>query len=222
MPNENEVLESKIAEMNNSDQPAPVEETNTEDPKQEGEPVEKTEEPSEPTIDYKSKLEEAQARLKRAEDKIVKLKKQPSSEEDTKEEPDEDRVAQLVKQQVDSLRDQVRGEIVESEVEDLLTEISGNADERALIKHIYEHNLQKAGFTRAAIRENLLNAKVLANRDALIKSNKELSEALVSKATTATTRSVSSSSRPSVSDEPKMSEKDRKILARIEANKMNR
>ena len=223
---EQETLGSKVAEMQNSVQPAQAEETKQEESKQDGEPVTKTEDTSgekstqvDNAIDYKAQLEEAQARLKRAEDKIVKLKKQPSEEE---EEVDEDRVAKLVAEQVGQLRDQVRGEIVESEVEDMLSEISNNPDERALIKHIYEHDLQSTGFTRTAIKERLQNAKILANKQALLKSNTELAEALASKSTISTTRSISSSSRPSQSEETKRSETDRRILARMEAIKMNK
>jgi len=221
MSTENETLESKIAERENSVQPAPAEIKKSEDSEQEGEPDKKTEELSAPSVDYKAQLEEAQARLKRAEDKIVKLKKQPSEEKE-EEEVDEDRVAKLVAQQVGKLKEQVRSEIVESEVEDLLNEVSNNPDERALIKHIYENDLQKSGFTRAAIKDRLLDAKLLANKQALLKSNTELAEALVAKTTLSTTRSTSSSSRPSDKEEPKHSEKDQKILARMRAMNMTK
>ncbi len=214
-----ETLESKPTGESTPIRPAPVEETKSEEPKQDGEPVEKTDGASE-VIDYAAKLLEAEARLKRAEDKIVKLKKQPHSDESYGEESiDEDRVAKIVETQVAKIRDQVRGEMVESEVDDLLSEVSTNPDEQKLIKHIYENQLQKSGFSRGAIREDLLNAKVLANRDALIKSNRELSQALMAKQTLQTSRPSSSATRVEEVPDKKLSPLDQKILARIAALK---
>lgn len=172
-----------------------------------------------PEVDYKSMLEAEKAKLQKAEEKIVKLKKSQKQvpkeeEEEVEEEVEEDRVAQIVKEQIVKIKDQVRSEIVQSEVEELLGEISSNPDEQALIKHIYENRLQRSGFTRSSIREDLINAKVLANRDTLLKSNKELSEALRSKSSLQTTANFSSGTRDVKKPEMQLSTEEKALLAR--------
>jgi hypothetical protein len=72
--------------------------------------------------------------------------------------------------------------------------------------------LQKSGFSRANIRDDLVNAKVLANRDKLIKRNTELSEALKSRSTLSTGASYSSSIRDTDGPAPKVTEAERKML----------
>ena len=213
-----EALESKQPVDETTDQPAPVEETNTEESEIVEDDSKKIDSP-EPEIDYKAMLAEEKAKLQRAEDKIIKLKKTKQSDEvhhRTEEEIGdvEDRVAELVKQQVTQIKDEVRGEIVESEVDDLLSEVSSGDDEKNLIKHIYENRLQRSGFTRASIREDLINAKILANKDTLIKSNKELSAALRSKTTTQSAPNFGSGTRKTESPKPSYSAAEAALLKR--------
>lgn len=197
---------------------APVDNQNSNDSKL-GEDESKKPESSN-ALDYAALYEAELAKRKRAEDKVVKLKKQSKSDveiedQDDEEDVSEDRVEKLVLQQVTRMKDQLRSEVIESEVDDLIQDISSDVNEQKLIKHIYENGLQKSGFSRALIREDLANAKVLANRDLLIKSNKELSEALRSKATLSTARPSSSATRQVDKPEPQYSEADKKLLARI-------
>ena len=213
-----EALESKPKVEETTDQPAPAEEKKPEESKLE-EDESKTPKDSAEEVDYKALLEKEQAKLTRAEDKIVKLKKQSKTEEpEPREEEDvedaKDRLEELVKQQVSQIKDQVRGEIVESEVDDLLAEISSNVDERELIKHIYTNRLQRSGFARSSIREDLVNAKLLANKDVLLKSNKELSAALKSKATTQSTANFGSGVRKTEEPKPNLSAEESAFLAK--------
>ena len=212
----NEALESKQTEESPSNSPAPESEKKSEDSKL-GEDESKIPESSAPTIDFKAMLEEEKAKLQRAEEKIVKLKKLgkkdvPSTNEDEDEEVPEEKVSRLVADQIEKVKDEVRREIVESEVDDLISELSSNSDERQLIRHIYENRLQKSGYSRSQIREDLENAKVLANKTAILKSNKELSEALKSKVTTTTAPNFVSGTRATEKSGPTYSAKERALL----------
>lgn len=213
-----EALESKTKVEETTDQPAPTDDKKPEESKLGEDESKQTDSTDE--VDYKALLEQEQAKLSRAEEKIVKLKKDKKSkpeELDRAEEETEDvkdRLEELVKQQVSQIKDQVRGEIVESEVDDLLSEISSNVDEQQLIKHIYSNRLQRSGFTRSSIREDLINAKLLANKDVLLKSNKELSVALKSKSTTQSTPNFGSGTRETEKPKPNLSAEELAFLKR--------
>ena len=133
-----------------TDAPAPGEETKTDDTKlEDGEAnasqVDESKEEEESGIDYKAALAKAEA-------KIVKLKKTakapaPKVVEEVEDVEDvDDRVAAAVKEAVAGVETKLRGQIVASEVDDILAEVSSNPDEQALIKHIYENRMQKGGF----------------------------------------------------------------------------
>jgi len=223
MPNElKEALESTKAVEETTGQPAPTEESTEEVSELETKDESKKEEA--PVIDYKALLEAEQAKTKRAEEKIVKMKKAKSpevhhNEAEPEEEVDEDRVAALVQKQMAQMQDKMRGEIVASEVDDLLTEISSNLDERELIRHIYENRLARSGFTRAAIRSDLEDAKILANKDALVKSNKELSEALKSKSTLSSAPNFGSGTRKTEEPASEFNATEKAFLAKYGVKK---
>ena len=73
----------------------------------------------------------------------------------------------------------VRTDLAADTIESALEDLSANVDERALIKHHYDNSLQKTGFSRQAIMQDLLNAKLLANQKSLSKERAELSAALM-------------------------------------------
>src|SRR3990167_6552127 len=143
------------------------------------------------TPDYKALFETEKAKLARAEEAVVKAKKQikkkiVDEEQESDDSDIENRVAQLVQAELAGFKTQVKTELISSEVDNVLLEVSSNPDERALIKHFYDNRLQKSGYSREDIREDLINAKIIANRDSILKTNQELSHALKSKATTQT------------------------------------
>src|SRR3990167_5170747 len=171
------------------------------------------------TPDYKALFETEKAKLARAEEAVVKAKKQIKNkivdEEQESDDSDiENRVAQLVQAELAGFKTQVKTELISSEVDNLLLEVSSNPDERALIKHFYDNRLQKSGYSREDIREDLINAKIIANRDSILKTNQELSHALKSKATTQTSANNSSSVREVPKDSPEYSAEDQAFLAK--------
>jgi len=162
-------------------QNAPTEQTENKEEAQSA-PVEQNEE-SKPEVDYAAELGIAQSKLEKAGNTIEKIKRQNKElKNDDDEYIDyeveiEKRVAEKVKETMTSVGTDLAADTIESALEDL----SANVDERALIKHHYDNSLQRTGFSRQAIMQDLLNAKLLANQKSLSRERAELSAALIAK-----------------------------------------
>jgi len=163
------------------------------------EPIEETEvESEEPAVDYKAELEKEMARRKKAEftlyKKNVEEKKAKVQEVPAKAAPSSIReeIAQVLEEQ----RMQDASEAFEEE----LFSITENEDERELIRHKYENSLVKSGFSRAAIRQDLEDAKFLANKPKYQREQNEIAKTLVSK------RTVSNSGVGASQEKPRPSE----------------
>lgn len=166
-------------------QNAPTEQTENKEEAQSA-PVEQSEE-SKPEIDYAAELSIAQSKLEKAGNTIEKIKKQNKELKNDDDDDDDEyidyeveiekRVASKVKETMTSVRTDLAADTIEATLEDL----SANVDERALIKHHYDNSLQKTGFSRQAIMQDLLNAKLLANQKSLSRERAELSAALIAK-----------------------------------------
>ena len=164
-------------------QNAPTEQTENKEEAQSA-PVEQSEE-SKPEVDYVAELGIAKSKLEKAGNTIEKIKKEnkelKNDDDDDEyidyEEEIEKRVASKVKETMTSVRTDLAADTIESALEDL----SANVDERALIKHHYDNSLQRTGFSRQAIMQDLLNAKLLANQKSLSRERAELSAALIAK-----------------------------------------
>jgi len=146
-------------------------------------PVEQSEE-SKPEVDYVAELGIAKSKLEKAGNTIEKIKKE---NKELKNDDDDDEYIDYqeeINKQVAKKMDSVRADLSEDTIESTLEDLTVNVDERALIKHHYDNSLQKTGFSRQAIMQDLLNAKLLANRKTLSKENSELKAALSAKEST--------------------------------------
>jgi len=130
----------------------------------------------ETAIDYKALYEKEKEELDQAKYTLTKKNIESKNKQPAPpiELPD---VAEIVRQEVQKGLSSLQGDILEDE---LLT-ITNDPDERNLIRLKYESAINKTGFTRAAIRNDLLNAKLLANAPKYQTINKEMAEALKSK-----------------------------------------
>ncbi len=179
--NQNTMSNEKKMEKKEDVQNAPTEQEENKEDVQSA-PVEQSEE-SKPEIDYVAELGIAKSKLEKAGNTIEKIKKENKElkNDDDEfvdyEEEIEKRVASKVKETMTSVRTDLAADTIESTLEDL----SANVDERALIKHHYDNSLQRTGFSRQAIMQDLLNAKLLANQKSLTKEKAELSAALIAK-----------------------------------------
>ena len=180
--NQNTMSNEKKMEKKENVQNAPTEQEENKEDVQSA-PVEQSEE-SKPEIDYVAELGIAKSKLEKAGNTIEKIKKE---NKELKNDDDDDEYIDYqeeINKQVAKKMDSVRADLSEDTIESTLEDLTVNVDERALIKHHYDNSLQKTGFSRQAIMQDLLNAKLLANRKTLSKENSELKAALSAKEST--------------------------------------
>jgi len=177
--NQNTMSNEKKMEKKEDVQNAPTEQEENKEDVQSA-PVEQSEE-SKPEIDYVAELGIAKSKLEKAGNTIEKIKKE---NKELKNDDDDDEYIDYqeeINKQVAKKMDSVRADLSEDTIESTLEDLTVNVDERALIKHHYDNSLQKTGFSRQAIMQDLLNAKLLANQRSLTKEKAELSAALIAK-----------------------------------------
>ena len=180
--NQNTMSNEKKMEKKEDVQNAPTEQEENKEDVQSA-PVEQSEE-SKPEVDYVAELGIAKSKLEKAGNTIEKIKKE---NKELKNDDDDDEYIDYqeeINKQVAKKMDSVRADLSEDTIESTLEDLTVNVDERALIKHHYDNSLQKTGFSRQAIMQDLLNAKLLANRKTLSKENSELKAALSAKEST--------------------------------------
>jgi len=180
--NQNTMSNEKKMEKKEDVQNAPTEQEENKKDVQPA-PVEQSEE-SKPEVDYVAELGIAKSKLEKAGNTIEKIKKE---NKELKNDDDDDEYIDYqeeINKQVAKKMDSVRADLSEDTIESTLEDLTVNVDERALIKHHYDNSLQKTGFSRQAIMQDLLNAKLLANRKTLSKENSELKAALSAKEST--------------------------------------
>jgi len=184
-------LKKEVAETTN--QNAPTDETNEpskEDSKQET-PVEKQEESKveeQPGIDYEAelaKIKEERENYKQgmlnAKAKLKEKEDEPGEEESIPPSINVDEITQQVTEQV---RQQIDSHLVADRqdfLQDTLNSLSDNVKERELIQYHYENTINKSGYSKSAIANDMANAKILANKSKLISENEELRQALIAK-----------------------------------------
>lgn len=116
-------------------------------------------------VDYKAEAEKLRAIASRQAGAIRELRKERKAEAeeepDDKEEIHDGNVAGIVRQELSRIERQR----VDGDIEDTLDELTNDPDERELIKLLYETKLSPSGFSKRALREDLMSAKLLANKD---------------------------------------------------------
>jgi len=197
-----ETTEAPAQELEeNTDEPKLEGSENTEsdlgldESKQEGEAEEESTE--EETVDYKAKLEEEKLKTKKAEDKIVKMKREAkeSPEEDEEEEPaptvDPVEIQQAVATAVEAELTKFKADQTSDSESTIINSVSSNDDEAELIKYHLDNKIKRSGFTREDIIADVMLCKDIANRKQTASDLKEL------KATLTANNSVAPSSKGS-------------------------
>lgn len=133
--------------------------------------VEKTTEAPavEDDIDYRSLLEEEKKKKEKAENALVreKTKYKKLKENDNDEYPDEPN-------QIDERLERIESAISSQGVNSLISQLSKNPDEQALIQYHYQNSIQKSGLSVDDIRNDLNKAKAIANSGRMERENREL------------------------------------------------
>lgn len=206
----------------------PAEEVKTEQPSQDV-PVETK---PEATIDYEAELakykakaerEESVRKFERAERKrLEKELETRSTEENVEVEPQAD-LDTLVERKLETIRRQEREDVID----DILSDLSDNQHERDLIKAVYENRLRPTGWSKKAIREDLEEARIIANRSrletlALQKAKEKVrSDIAKEKAMTDSASTGSSIGRQPPESQPSFNQNEMKWLSRVGKTKID-
>lgn len=196
-----------LTDESNTDESQLSEESKTHDSEGEGE------EGDDDQFDYQAELvRERELRLKaekekeKAENKIVKLKKKISSEEEDEELSTEERIAQRVVSQLSSERNQ-------EFINDVLEQASeGNPELKKLIEFHYENTIKHSGSSRQSIEEDISAAKALANRRRYESESRVLKDTLKTKATLSTVPQFNGRKVSQPKPQQKLSEGEKKLL----------
>jgi len=158
-------------------------------------------------IDYEAELVKERERRVKAEEKIVEMKR--GSKKPQEDDEDED---DLINRKIDERVNLALKENSTDAVEGELQDITDNDKERELIKFHYENSIRQSGYTKAAIRQDLERAKLLANESKLRKENSELKEALKAKAAVGKGSSGNNQIKPEVEEDHKFSKADLEFM----------
>lgn len=145
------------------------------------------EQPKAPELDYQKLYEADHKRLEQAEYALYKKKKAEKTarriEEGETGVIDADAVKQQVEEHFLAMAIAREEKMSEDVIEEELNNLSSNPDERKLIRLKYDNQINKTGFSRLAIRQDLDDAKFLANKSRYQKEKTELMQSAISKAT---------------------------------------
>jgi hypothetical protein len=93
----------------------------------------------------------------------------------------ESRIDALVEAKIEERLSTIKTSLTKNVVSNTLSELSNNEDERALIKYHYENSIIKSGLDPDAIRSDMENAKMIANKKSYFRTTKEMATALQNK-----------------------------------------
>lgn len=161
---------------------------------------------AESEIDYKAEAERWKARFEERTKALVRISK--AHEAKAKEKPekeidadadDEQDVSSVVRSALKELKKEQALETVSS----VLESISENEDERDLIKFIYDRRMTPSGYSRKDIENDLIDAKLLANRkkfetEIAAKAEKQARKALAETVAMSNNASATSGRKPPV------------------------
>lgn len=137
--------------------------------------------------DYKTELEKEQAKqLKQAEFTIEQLRKKKEDDKDKEDENPPHYPAEMRKiasEEAERATKGITDTLLNSTITSELDSITDNADEKKLIDFHYKNSIVRSGTTPENIREDLENARLLANKKKIHKDMAELNHALRSERT---------------------------------------
>ncbi len=191
--------------MENEEKPVEQETTNPSAPLEEPNEAVQVEQPQPPAIDYVQEYERERERRERAEFTLYKKKKaERAAKKEQIEETgmvDSDAIAQQVEERFVALAMAREEKMAEDLIDEELMHLTSNPDERKLIRFKYDNAINKTGFSRLAIRQDLDDAKFLANKSRYLKEKTELAQTAISKATITNSGSGTNLDRPTTTED---------------------
>jgi len=171
-------------------------------------------------VDYKAELEKVKVQLAQAEFTIQKEKDKSKSntkkDEDKEivEVDDDDKVdveakaASIAKSEIEKFKLEQTVDVLEDEISKLAT----SPEHAELIRLTYQNRINKSGFNRKAIIEDLSAAAILVEKPRFERQIKEMAKTVISKQTTNSSGSVSSAKTDAPEETIELSDADRKIM----------
>lgn len=150
-----------------------VDETTTQDATEETNETTTTEE----VMDYSKEFDEVVEKFETAEknrEGYLKRKEKTTEEQTDETVAQMDRIEEMVGEALKKQIPKLQSTLVEDTVEGILNEIASSDDEKKLIRLHFENSVGLAG----TIRERLENAKLIANKKTILKTQKEMAIAL--------------------------------------------
>lgn len=171
--------------------------------------VETSPEAPEDIIDYEEELKMVEKlapvldeldRSNRDRDNYQKgmMKAKAKLKEEDGEETSEINIAELVAQEVAKKMSALQGNFTKNIEQTVLADMSTNAAEQRLIKWHYENSIQKTGVDPASVRNDMENAKMIANKKLLFKKQNEMSIALQNRSQLSSSTTGASQDKPEV------------------------
>lgn len=143
-----------------------------------------------PEIDYKAELEKEQQLhqetkdgLKKAEDKIVDLKRTSKAKTEEVEEDDDDPygIKNIISSEIGKFKQSIATDMVQDVLDEELNSLSTSEDEKNLILYHYQNTIKPSGYSKGQIKADLAKAKLLANAKKIQDERDEIARATVSK-----------------------------------------
>ena len=103
-------------------------------------------------------------------------------------------------------------------IEDTLSNLTSNEDEKELVKWFYENKINKTGSDFKSIKEDLDMARLLANKGRLEKENSTLKDVLTNKQTTST--SPEFSGEKIKSKKSNLSDADKSFISKVNSRRL--
>jgi len=181
--------------------------------------VESTEESNEEStdeIDYKAELERVKAERDNYKNGLLteKLKRKDLEREEEIDDDDEES---------GSVKAIVQKELSKIKTKEMLSSISDNPDEQALILEHYNNSINKSGYTDDKIVSDLLKAKALANAKKLERDNQRLQDSIKASATQSSTSVGGSNQSKHEIDKPyELNDIDKKIIENYNRRRIKR
>ena len=220
----------KAPEATNTSTEAPKEAEKKEEAPQEPKPESKADE-----LDYKAELDRYKEKLerekrtreyergerKRLEKRVDELETTPKTGETISEETPS--VEEIVERKLETIRRDERADVIEDEIASL----TDNPYEQELVRSVYENEVRPSGWSRKAIKEDLVKALLWANRSKLEETalknakRKIAKDQATTKAVEASASTTGSVGREPPQSTPSYSQQEQRWLSRVGKTKVD-
>lgn len=168
------------------------------------------------SIDYQAEYEKVSKKLGKAEYKLDsqrKKLKEAKKEATESTSVDVDQIREEILAESKQEIEKFKQDMSKDTYENVLYSMTNDDDERKLINFYYENRINKTGFSRQDITQDLEDARVLANKKRFEKTMGEMKKSMISKNTKTSQSSPASDGEDSEGVEITLSAEEKKLAA---------